>query len=68
MNFHEHIQKFEKVAKDCAREICAFKKLFITHHQRSKNKVYNIYFPYFDPFPCEIFLHKHTFFFAIQHF
>ena len=41
INFREHIQNLRKSLKFVLAEVCAFKILIITHHQRSKNKVYN---------------------------
>ena len=41
INFREHIQNLRKSLKFVLAKVCAFKILIITHHQRSKNKVYN---------------------------
>ena len=62
-NFREHIQTSRKSLKIVLAKICAFKIMIITHHHGSKNKVYNIYFPYFYLVPCEIFSRKHYFIF-----
>ena len=63
MNFRKHIQNLGKSLKIALAKICAFKILIITHHQGSKNKVYNTCFPYFYPSLCEIFSRKHYFIF-----
>ena len=56
-------RNLRKSLKFVLAKLCAFKKMVIKHHQRSKNKVYNIYFPYFYPLPCDIFSRKYYFFF-----